>query len=61
MKVYVYNLLAGGQSVMVVASPGRGLSPVLLEAVSRENIQERLLPVIAEMRRIRDLPVSVAE
>ncbi len=50
MRVYVYKLVGGGQAAMVVASVGRGMPPVLLPAVTRENIKELIRPVIDAMR-----------
>lgn len=50
MKVSVYKGLEGAMSVLVQASPGAGRTPVVIEGITRENIQEKVLPVVVAMR-----------
>lgn len=51
MKVSVYPIEEGGFKVLVQASPGSGLAPVLVQGVTQENIKGKVLPVVAAMRR----------
>ena len=58
MRVSVYKLDDGAMAVLVEASPGRGLSPVMLSDVTPENVEGRLTPLIEEMRRPRQTQLS---
>lgn len=51
MRVSVYKEEAGGFSVLVQASPGKGRSPVLLNAITLKNIKEKVLPAVENARR----------
>lgn len=53
MKVSVYVLPEGRRDVLIQASPGSGLAPVLLQEVPRGKVSELILPVVLEMRRDR--------
>lgn len=58
MRVSVYKLENGRQDVLVEASPGSGLAPVLIPNVTKEDIKSRVLPVVVEMRRPKQTPVD---
>jgi hypothetical protein len=53
MKVMVYLMDNREMAVLVLASPGKGLAPVMLSDITLENIEARTLPVIAAARRGR--------
>lgn len=50
MKVMVYKPREGKHDVLVIPSVGRGLSPVLLKDVARENLSEEVRAVVEEIR-----------
>lgn len=51
MRVSVYKLEGGEMSALIQCSPGKGRSPALLEGITPENVVEKVLPLILEMRR----------
>ena len=51
MKVSVYKGPEGKLSVLVQASVGGGLAPVVVPEVTLENIQEKVRPLVVAMRR----------
>ena len=59
MKVSIYKEEAGGFSVLVQASPGKGRSPVVLTGITKENIQEKVLPAVEVARRPKGLLPSI--
>lgn len=50
MKVSVYKGLDGALSVLVQASVGKGLAPVMVGGITLKNFQGKVLPVIDAMR-----------
>ena len=50
MKVLVYVGVDGPAQVLLLASPGRGKGPVILDGVTPENVIEKVLPAIELMR-----------
>jgi len=50
MKVSVYKSPDGRMDILVQASPGSGKSPVVVPNVTRDNLVERLGPVIDAQR-----------
>ena len=60
MRVYVYLLEDGVMAAMVQASPGKGRAPVMVQAVTCENVVEKLLPVVAQMRLPRGVKLPPA-
>lgn len=56
MKVSVYKLPEGRIDIMVEAAPGHGKAPVVLQRVTKEDLVDRVLPVLAAQkgRRKRD-------
>lgn len=59
MKVSVYKEDEGRQSVLVQATPGSGLPPVVLPNVTRENLRELVLAEVTRMRSPR-VPTQVS-
>lgn len=55
MRVGVYVVRNGKLSVLVEASPGRGMSPVLLPDLEANQVRAAVLPVIQQMRVSRPL------
>lgn len=51
MKVSVYKDLGSGMSILVQASIGKGLAPVMIPGITRGNLAAKLLPVLDGMRR----------
>lgn len=60
MRVSVYRLPEGKMSVLVEASTGRGLSPVMVEGVTSENVVHKVLPLVTQMRRPKTVEVPPA-
>lgn len=50
MKVSVYRSEEGNLSVLVQASPGKGLAPVVLSDVTSDNVKERVKAAVDAMR-----------
>jgi len=57
MRVTVYKDTGKGQSIMVEPSLGSGKAPVVMQGVTKANLRENLLPVLAGLRR----PILVQE
>lgn len=55
MRVYVYAMEDGSMDVLVEPSIGKGRSPVLLKAVTREDIVARVGPLVDKMRGPREI------
>ncbi len=55
MLVSVYKVADGVLDVLVQASPGKGLSPVLLQAITSVDVVERVGKLVEEVRRPRNL------
>lgn len=53
MKVSIYPLAGGVVDVLVQATPGKGLSPVVLQGLTRENLEAEVGKIVADMRRPR--------
>jgi hypothetical protein len=53
MRVHVYLLEDGKMDALVEPSPGKGLSPVLVKGITRENVVDKVGPVVTEMRSPR--------
>lgn len=51
MKVSVYKDEEGKLSVLVQASVGVGLAPILVGEITPGNVVEKVLPVVKSMRR----------
>jgi hypothetical protein len=54
----IYKGKSSTVGVLVVPSPGRGLSPVLIGEVVPENVVEKVLPVVEGMRRLALQPAT---
>ena len=53
MRVSIYKRENGQLDVLVEASVGRGLGPVVIQDVTPRDIKEKVLPTIQAMRRKR--------
>lgn len=51
MKVSIYPIAGGTVDVLVQATPGKGLSPVVLLGLTRENLKTEVGKIVADMRR----------
>lgn len=58
MRVSVFKDEKGELSVLIQASVGRGLAPVLIKDITQENLRSKVLPVVAEMRRPKKVTPS---
>lgn len=56
MRIRVYNEKGGTQALLFEPSTGRGLSPVLIKGVKREDVHSTVASTVQELRR----PVSPA-
>lgn len=54
MKISIYKLPEGRLDVLVEAAPGHGKPPVVLVRVTKENLAERLAPVLDAQRGRRE-------
>lgn len=50
MRVSVYPDPGGGFTVLVQASPGKGVSPRVLRDVAQGDLVDKVLPVVTELR-----------
>lgn len=58
MKVSVYKSQEGALSVLVQASVGKGLAPIMIGGITLENLKGKVRPVIDAMRAGKK-PISV--
>lgn len=59
MRVSVYKLEDGKMDVLVESTPGKGRSPVMLPDVTREDVVERVLPLVTQMRRPKGAQLEI--
>lgn len=58
MKVSVYKEDGGALSVLLEASPGKGLAPVLVRGVTLDNITDKVSVEVEKMRAyVKPAPV----
>lgn len=51
MRVYIYKGIGEALHVLVEPSLGRGLPPQLLKDVTKQDIRERVEPVVRHLKR----------
>lgn len=59
MRVSVYLVVDEDYQVLVESTPGKGRAPVLIQGVTRQNVVDRVRPVIDQLRRPRGEPVEL--
>lgn len=54
MRVSIYKLADGRIDIMVEAAVGHGKPPVVLQDITSEDFEERLVPVLAAQKGRRE-------
>ena len=54
MKISIYKGREGVLSALVQASVGKGRPPVVLQGITRENVREKILPLVVKMRQPKE-------